>query len=517
MTNAAVPRQAALDEVRLRGVTKNFNGVFANSGIDLTLRRGEVHAVLGENGAGKTTLMNILSGLYHPDAGEIEVWGEKLRLGAPGEAARRGVGMVHQHFQLVDAFSVLDNILLAGPEGSPLLRRAGAARKLADVARAHGLHVEPAAHVWQLAVGERQKVEILKLLYHGAELLLLDEPTSVLTPAEAEDLYRALRAMADAGKAIVFITHRLNEVMSAADRITVLRHGRVVASRKRAEVTLRELSALMVGTEIEQYDEASLPRSISSEVVLQLEKASANGDRTTNALDAITLELRQGEILGVAGVAGNGQRELAEAMAGLRPLRRGRMTLGGRDITRASAHARMKAGLRFVPEDRTGMGLVPQLDIADNLMLRDYREQPLSRGIWLNRSEARDRAAAVIRDFGIHAGGSDAPVWALSGGNQQKVLLGRELLAHPLVLIVAQPTRGLDIAATRGVHDRLSALRATGAAILLISEDLDEVLQMADRVAVMYRGRIPRIWTREEADRHAIGNVMGGHLLEETG
>jgi simple sugar transport system ATP-binding protein len=503
---------SAGEGVLLSSISKRFGETVANDRVDLTLRRGEIHALLGENGAGKSTLMNILSGVYMPDSGEIFIDGEKTRFRSPWDAVRRGIGMVHQHFQLVNAFSVLDNILLGATDSSLRLHRREAAQRVEAVGRQHGLHIDPQALIWQLTVGQRQKVEILKLLYRGADFLLLDEPTSMLTPGEAADLYVALRRLADAGKYVVFITHKLREVAATADRVTVLRRGRVVASLGRSEASIQELGALMVG--------AAMPaqRPISAgnfgNVVLKVQGGQAMADRGASGLKGVTLKLRAGEILGVAGVAGNGQVELAECVAGIRPLQQGQIWLNGHDVTKANALSRLRAGLRFVPEDRLGMGLVPQLDMTDNMLLRDYRERPLAKGMWVSRRVARERAENLIRDYDVRTPGTATAVRSLSGGNQQKILIGREVLAEPVVFIVAQPTRGLDIAAARAVHDRLLDLRETGAGIILISEDLDEILQLSDRVMVLYDGAIRGTWQRQDANRGDIGAVMGGHLLD---
>jgi simple sugar transport system ATP-binding protein len=503
---------SAGEGVLLSSISKRFGETVANDRVDLTLRRGEIHALLGENGAGKSTLMNILSGVYMPDSGEIIIDGEQTKFRSPWDAVRRGIGMVHQHFQLVNAFSVLDNILLGATDSSLRLHRREAAQRVEAVGREHGLHIDPHALIWQLTVGQRQKVEILKLLYRGADLLLLDEPTSVLTPSEAADLYLALRRLADAGKYVVFITHKLREVAATADRVTVLRRGRVVASLGKSEASIPELGALMVG--------AAMPaqRPISAgnfgDVVLKVQAAQALADRGASGLKGVTIEVRAGEILGIAGVAGNGQVELAECVAGIRPVKHGQIWLKGKDVTRDNALSRLRAGLRFVPEDRLGMGLVPQLDMTDNMLLRDYRERPLAKGMWVSRRVARERAENLVRDYDVRTPGTGTAVRSLSGGNQQKILIGREVLAQPVVFIVAQPTRGLDIAAARAVHDRLLDLREAGAGIILISEDLDEVLQLSDRVTVLYDGTIRGTWPRQNAERGDIGTVMGGHLLD---
>ncbi len=500
------------NEILLSSITKHFGPVIANDSIDLTLRRGEIHAVLGENGAGKSTLMNILSGVYSPDSGDIIINGEKVKFRSPWDAVCRGIGMVHQHFQLVEVFSVLDNILLGTTETSLRLNRSEAAARIEAVANEHRLHINPDALIWQLTVGQRQKVEILKLLYRGADLLLLDEPTSTLTPTEADELYLALRRLADTGKYVVFITHKLREVVATADQVTVLRRGRVVASMKKSDTTIAELGTMMVGSAIPP--QRPIVARESDEIVLEVENANAFAEFEFSGLKGVTLQVRRGEILGIAGVAGNGQVELAEAIAGIRTLQQGGIRLNGVDITKSNALARMRAGLRFVPEDRLGMGLIPELNIIENVMLRDYREDSLSIGSWLNRRQARSRADALVQKYDVHTPSVDTPVRFLSGGNQQKILIGRELLPRPTALVVAQPTRGLDIAATRAVHDQLLDLRGSGAGIILISEDLDEILQLCDRVAVLYGGSVRGTWTRSEADRGVIGAAMGGHLMD---
>ncbi len=498
--------------IRLSSITKRFGAPAANDGVDLVLKRGEIHALLGENGAGKSTLMNVLSGVYAPDEGSIFIEGERVAFRSPWDAVRRGIGMVHQHFQLVEAFSVVDNVLLGATDTGMRLDRRGAARKIEAVGRQHGLLADPHALIWQLTVGERQKVEILKLLYRGADLLLLDEPTSMLTPAEADDLYKALRGLADAGKYVVFITHKLREVAAAADQVTVMRYGRVVASLSRGEAARSDLGALMVGAAMPERPPVGVQST--GEIALKIEDAWTPGLYRASNLKGVNIELRHGEILGIAGVAGNGQVELAECIAGIRPLRRGRIVLDGRDVSRIGALGRMRAGLRFVPEDRLGIGLVPQLDITENVMLRDYREPPLARGLLLDRRAGRERALRLMREYDVRAPGIDTPVRALSGGNQQKILIGRELGAGPSALVVAQPARGLDVAATRAVHDRLFAMRSAGAGVMVISEDLDEVLHLSDRVAVLFDGHIRQTWERQNVDRSAIGAVMGGHLLD---
>lgn len=501
--------------VEMAGITKYFAGIPADDGVDLVLRCGEIHAVLGENGAGKTTLMNILSGLYRPDAGTITVRGRRVGLHSPRDALSLGIGMVHQHFELVDILTVSENVVLGHRSSGFVITERRIAGLVARVSKDYGLAVDPCAYIWQLSVGEQQRVEILRLLYRGAQLMILDEPTAVLTPGEADDLYRSLRRMADSGKAIVFITHKLDEVMAVADQITVLRGGRVVGSKPRKETTVTELTRMMIGRDLKS--DRSVTRVFTSEPpVLSLAGVSARSDRGLQALQDVDLDLFAGQILGIAGVAGNGQRELAEVMAGMRPPVAGRLRLGATDLTGASPLDMMNAGVRFVPEERLGVGLVPQCDLVDNAVLRDFRKSPYKRGLWIDRKASLTQTESIIERFEIKAPNPWVRVRDLSGGNLQKLLVGRELVARPKVLVAAQPTRGLDIGATDAVRKHLLQLRDEGTAIFLISEDLDEVLMMSDRVGVMFSGRIVAILPSDEASRERVGALMAGRV-EGTG
>ncbi len=494
----------------LRGITKCFGSSVVNDSIDVAFVRGEVHAVLGENGAGKTTLTNILSGFYQPDGGEIILWGERVAFRSPKDALSRGIGMVHQEFQLIDAFTVTDNILLAQPSMGLRLPREDTARALRELGQRNGLAVDPDRHIWQLSVGERQRVEILKLLYRGAEVLILDEPTAVLTPQEAEALYLALRRLADAGKTIIFITHRLKEVMSAADRVTILRRGRLVATVERSATSIEQLAALMIGEERPPRTVSAQPAERLGRPVLRLDRVCAESPHGHGGIRDLDLTVRSGEILGIAGVAGNGQTLLAELITGLVKPLSGRIEVGGQDTTTSNALETMYAGVRYVPEDRLRVGLVPELGLADNLILRDYRRAPYGNGLWIDRAEARRRLSQLVTELNIRTPGLDVSAGKLSGGNAQKLLLGRELRAEPRLLVVAQPTRGLDLDACITIRRWLLDLRNSGVGIVLISEDLDEIFEISDTISVIYHGEITEPQTTRSADWGSIGLLMGG-------
>jgi ABC-type uncharacterized transport system ATPase subunit len=496
----------------MQGITKRFPGVLANDGITFEAAAGEVHALLGENGAGKTTLSNILTGLYRPDEGSIEVYGEPVTFHTPRDALDAGICMVHQHFRLVEPFTVAENVVLGDHRGEGrrlLVNSREIERRVAELSTRYGLAVHPRARIWQLSVGEHQRVEILKALYRRARILIMDEPTAVLTPQEAEALFVTLRAMADAGQTVIFISHKLHEVKAIADRVTVLRGGRTIATVDAAGATTRSLSALMVGREVEitrrEGREPARP-----EVVLSLDNVRTAGDRGGEALKGITLAVRSGEIVGIAGVAGNGQRELAETIAGIRSRSAGAIRLGDRDLPSGDARAAIEAGVAYVPEDRLGTGLAPSLSVAHNVSLKGYREPPLSRGPLLVVKRMAELARSVIRTYEVQAPGPGAPVRNLSGGNIQKLVLGREFQGDPRVLIAAQPTRGLDVGAIETVHAYLDGAAGNGVAVLLVSEDLDEILALADRVVVMYGGEIAGEFDAQTASVEEIGYLMGG-------
>jgi simple sugar transport system ATP-binding protein len=497
----------------MRGITKRFPGVVANDGVDFEAAAGEVHALLGENGAGKSTLSNILTGLYRPDEGQIFLHGEPVAFHAPRDALDAGVCMVHQHFRLVEPFTVAENVVLGDHRDagrSLLLRTRRIERRVTDLSTRFGLPADPRARIWQLSLGEQQRVEILKALYREARVLILDEPTAVLTPQEADILFDTLREMAADGRTVIFISHKLNEVKTVADRVTVLRNGRTVATVGAAEATPRSLASLMVGREIVAEHRGREER-VPGEVVLQLANVSVEGDRGGLALRGVSLGVREGEIVAIAGVAGNGQRELAETVAGIRAQTEGTVAVGGRRL-RGDPRAALAAGVAYVPEDRLGTGVAPSLSIASNLVLRSYREPPASRGPLLSLGGIRNRAVELIQRYSIAAPGPAAPARQLSGGNLQKVVLAREFSGRPRVLVAASPTRGLDVGAIETVHAYLRRAAGEGVGVLLISEDLDEILALADRIAVMYEGAIVAETPRAEASVEEIGLQMaGGH------
>jgi general nucleoside transport system ATP-binding protein len=496
--------------VRLRGITKRFPGVVANDGVDFEAAEGEVHALLGENGAGKTTLTKILTGLYRPDEGEIELYGRSVQFDSPRDALDAGVSMVHQHFRLVEAFTVAENVVLGDHRGEARrfrLRPRAIERRVAELGEEYGLAVDPRAKIWQLSLGEQQRVEILKALYRESRVLILDEPTAVLTPQEAESLFETVRAMASEGRTIIFISHKLHEVKAVADRVTVLRAGRSIETVLAADSTPQSLTALMVGRELGGATAAeSKPRD---EVVLEVDDLWAEGDRGEEAVKGVSLRVRAGEMLAIAGVAGNGQRELAETITGMRPALRGGLRLGGAKLTGGDPRKAIRAGIAHVPEDRLGTGVAPSLTVASNVVLKSYRGRAHSRGPFLRRGSIRRKADELIRIYDVR-GSATTVARQLSGGNLQKVVLGREFSGDPKVLVAASPTRGLDVAAIETVHGHLRDAAGAGMAILLISEDLDEILALADRIVVMYEGAIVGEVDPKAATVNEIGLLMAG-------
>jgi simple sugar transport system ATP-binding protein len=481
--------------------------------VEFEAAAGEVHALLGENGAGKSTLSNILTGLYRPDEGEILLHGRHVHFAAPRDALEAGICMVHQHFRLVEPFSVAENIVLGDHRGegrSFRLRHRAIERRVAELSERHRLTVDPRARIWQLSLGEQQRVEILKALYREARILILDEPTAVLTPQEAGALFETLRGMAAEGRTVIFISHKLHEVKAVSDRVTVLRGGRSIATVDTADATPRSLASLMVGREL--VSEREPGGHAPGEVVLRVDKVWTAGERGDAAVRGVSLDVHAGEILAVAGVAGNGQRELAETIAGVRAPSEGSVAVGGRTLRRGDPRAAIGAGVAYVPEDRLGTGVAPSLAVASNLVLKSYREPPLSRGPLLNLRRIRDRAVELIRRHRIAPPTPSAPARLLSGGNLQKVVLAREFSGQPKLLVAASPTRGLDVGAIETVHAYLRDAAAAGVAVLLLSEDLDEILELADRIVVMYEGTIAGETNRSGASVEEIGLQMaGGH------
>ncbi|MGI6553572.1 MAG: ABC transporter ATP-binding protein [Bacillota bacterium] len=492
--------------VEMRKITKHFPGVVANDGINFSANACEIHALLGENGAGKSTLMNILTGLHRPDEGEIIIKGKKVAFRSPKDAIKAGIGMVHQHFRLVEPFTVAENVILGQPS-STVLRMEKVEKEIEEISRRFALWVEPKARIWQLSVGEQQRVEIIKMLYRGSHILILDEPTAVLTPQEVRDLFATLRRMADQGCGVIFITHKLHEVMAFADRITVLREGKSVATLDKKATSREELARLMVGRDFSR--ERMERRKIAGPAVLKIKGLKANNDKGRLALDDFYLEVRAGEILGIAGVAGNGQRELAEVITGLRPALAGHVYLEGKEITNLSPKEIIDRGVSHVPEDRLGMGLIPNLGSVENISLKSYR-WPENGKYLLNLHSLQSRAAKLIEEFNVKTSSLTAPVKMMSGGNLQKLLLAREISAKPKLIVAVYPVRGLDVGATETVHELLMTQREQGTAILMISEDLEEIFKVADRVAVLFEGKLMGILPVEEAELEEIGLMMAG-------
>jgi general nucleoside transport system ATP-binding protein len=505
--------------IEMRGISKRFAGVVANDNVDFAAHVGEVHALVGENGAGKSTLMSILAGMYRPDVGSVLINGEPVDFHAPRDAIDRGIGMVYQHFMLVEPFTVAENAILGRRDQGTVLDTSEVEIALKKLSKQYGLGVDPKARIWQLSVGEQQRVEILRLLYRGARILVLDEPTAVLTPQESENLILTLRDMAGDGFCVIFISHKLDEVLAVADRVTVLRRGKVVATVDAKVTTKHTLARLMVGRElaslVEQPTEEPKVAVEPGEVVLETTGLRALNDKGLAALDGIALTVRAGEILGVAGVAGNGQKELAEVITGLRPSTGGEVKIDGRDLTNQSPDRIAQARVAHVPEDRIHTGLIGGMDLSSNAILRDYRQPPIARGSFLKPRAIANFTERLIRDYDVIAGSRKSRVSTLSGGNQQKLLLGRELSGEPKLLVAFHPTRGVDVGATETIHRLLREQQARGAAILLISEDLDELLALATRIAVLYDGRITGSVDAAGADREELGLLMAG-LTEEA-
>jgi general nucleoside transport system ATP-binding protein len=500
--------------LELRGITKRFPGIVANDDVDLDLQRREVHALLGENGAGKSTLMNVLYGLYSPDEGEILIKGEPVRMRSPKDAIDHGIGMVHQHFMLIPVMTVAENIVLATePVRAGVVLDYGAARKrVEELARTFGFRIDPDARVEEITVGQQQRVEILKALYRGADILILDEPTAVLTPQEAEELFEILRSLVREGMSVIFISHKLGEVLEIADRITVLRRGKVVDTVPRAGATEEGLARMMVGREVLlRVDKAPAEPTDSA---LQVQDLHVFDDRKLEAVRGLSFEVRGGEIVGIAGVDGNGQTELIDAITGLRRPYAGSIMVAGGDLTRAGAKEVIDSGLGHIPEDRQRRGLVLEFTLAENLALEDYRRPPDSRFGWLFPRRLMARARKLLREFDVRGGGPMALASTLSGGNQQKVVIAREVARDPRVLLAAQPTRGLDVGAIEYVHRRLVEQRDAGKAVLLVSLELEEILGLADRILVMYEGRIVAEYGPDVSEDELGIAMTGGRRAE---
>ncbi len=491
-------------------MTKRFPGVVANDHVSFQAAAGEVHALLGENGAGKTTLCNLLMGLYRPDEGKLFIGGRAVRFHSPKDAQDVGIFMVHQHLRLVESMTVAENVVLGWSKPRKLRFAPRAVEKaVAEAADRFQMPVDPRARIWQLSLGERQRVEILKALYRGARILILDEPTTVLTPQETDQLFSSVRDMAAAGRTVIFISHKLPEVLAVADRVTILRQGRSIATVPTAGTDADQLAGLMVGREVSLEATAKLTEE-PGPVVLELQRVSARGDLGTEALKDVTLQVSSGEILGIAGVAGNGQRELAEVITGLRATTAGKISIAGTQLPAGDSRAAIDLGVAYVPEDRMGTGISPNLSIAENLMLKSYRGKTMRAGLLLSSRKANASAKEMIARFDVRAPGPRTLVRQLSGGNIQKVLLARELSSDPRLLVAASPTRGLDVGATQYVRRVLAETAQHGVAVVMVSEDLDEILELSDRIAVFYNGRIVGIIPAAGANRQQIGLMMAG-------
>ncbi|NDJ25940.1 ATP-binding cassette domain-containing protein [Nostoc sp. B(2019)] len=485
-----------MNYLRLNNITKRFGSFIANDNINLSVASGTIHAILGENGAGKSTLMNIISGLYQPDAGEIYLQEQPIKITSPNEAIKLGIGMIYQHFMLVPKLTVTENIIL-GTEKNWRLNLRYKQQEIAALSQAYGLETDPTAKVENLSVGAQQRVEILKVLYRRAKLLILDEPTAVLTPPEVESLIAILRQLAAAGNTIIFISHKLEEVMNLCDSVTVLRQGKVVATTSTEAATFEQLATLMVGREVAL--QLNKTPTLPGEIILSVQNLQVADERNIPAVNNVSFELRAGEILGIAGVDGNGQRELADAIASLRTIKQGKIEFTPKH-----------SSLGYIPEDRQTMGLVLQFSIAQNLILKVFKYLPFCRRFLLQQEAIANRAQAAMQEFDIRANGIDIKVSQLSGGNQQKVVLARELAQAPALIIAMQPTRGLDVGATVAVQSRILTERDRGAGILYISTELEEVMTMSDRIAVIYRGEFVAILDAATAKVEEIGFLMGG-------
>ncbi len=498
--------------VGMQSVTKRFPGVLANDRVNFNLRKGEVHALLGENGAGKSTLMNVLAGLYKAEAGKIFVHGKQVNFASPREAIEAGIGMVHQHFMLVPSQTVTENILLGLDEPRFRMRLSEYDEQIKEIAARYGLHVDPEAKIWQLSVGEQQRVEILKMLYRGADVLIMDEPTAVLAPAEINELFQTLRKMTDQGKSIVFISHKLHEIMEIADRVTVLQKGVVTSSGLEIkDVSRADLARLMVGREVIFRVEKKAVET--GDTVLEVQDLEASNDKGIQALNGVSLNIKEGEIVGLAGVAGNGQNELAEALAGLREVTGGTVIVNDRDVTNKPVKLGIRHGISLIPADRTAVGTAPNLSVTDNVIMKNYDQSPISKGWRILSSAANSYATDLKEAYSIMVPTIDTSVRLLSGGNLQKVILAREISSEPKFMIAVQPTRGLDVGAIEGVQKLLLAQRENGAAILLISEELEELLTLSDRIYVIYEGEI--MGEVDDGDIDKIGQMMTGTTLQE--
>ncbi len=513
--NATKNPQKVFDSLEMKGISKQFPGVLANDKVDFDVRSGEVHALLGENGAGKSTLMKVLYGMYRPDEGQIFLNGEEINISSPTAAINHGIGMIHQHFMLVPTLTVAENVALGLPSSKGLLTDLDVvSKRIIQLANTYQLKIDPNAYIWQLSVGQQQRVEIIKALYRGASLLLLDEPTAVLTPQEVDELFVIMRQMTDDGYGLVFISHKLHEVVEISDRITVLRDGKLVGTQPSCNVTAQTLANWMVGREITFITGSEEVER--GEVRMELQKACCTSDRGMEGLCDVDLTIHSGEIVGLAGVSGNGQLELAEAITGMRPLISGKVLLEGEDVSGFTPGKITEKGLAYVPEERMKDGMIRNFNISENLILREHHKWPFSQKGFLRMNFIAEHSEKLIKQYRIKTPSRLTMAKNLSGGNIQKVLLAREFSREPRAIVAAQPTRGLDIGASEYVHEQLLDQRKKGTAILLISEDLDEIMALADRIAVIYEGKIMDILPRKNATREDLGLLMAGVHPGET-
>lgn len=496
--------------LELRGITKRFPGVLANDHINLALEKGEIHALLGENGAGKTTLMNILYGLYNQDEGEIFVKGKKVDIHNPSDAIYAGVGMVHQHFMLIPVFTVTDNVMLGDEYVKPggILDRQKAAQKIREISDTYKLNIDPDSYVRDLPVGIQQRVEIIKLLFREANILIMDEPTAVLTPQEVDELFKIMRTLIDQGKSIIFITHKLKEVVECSDRITVIRGGKVIGTTTPKKASMNELAAMMVGREVDL--KVHKKKAKPGDIVLQVTNLSVTSSSGQTAVDNISFEVRSGEILGVAGVQGNGQTELVKALTGLMPVVEGEILIDNKNVTHASPRKITEIGTAHIPEDRQKDGLVLSSPITENLVLSTYYQKPFAKGMVLQDQQILENSIKLVKNFDVRTPTATNLVSTLSGGNQQKVIVAREFSRPIKLLIASQPTRGLDVGSIEYIHSRVVDKRDEGCAVLLVSTELDEVMQLSDRIAVMYRGKILDILDADNVSKELLGLLMAG-------
>ena len=516
--SAGGPGLASGDEppaISVAGIVKRFPGVVANDGIDFSVAPGTIHAIVGENGAGKSTLMKILYGMQRPDEGTMHVDGEEVQFRSPRGAIERGIGMVHQHFMLADNFTVAENVILGDePTTGPSISFRAARKKIVELAEAYGLDIDPDALVEDLGVGERQRVEILKVLFRGARILILDEPTAVLVPQEVTELFASLRELVDQGNTVLFINHKLDEVLDVADDITVIRAGKTVATVKPDDVSASDLATLMVGSELPSPEIGE--STVTDHVVLDIDRAVVASDNGRRLVDEVTLQVRAGEVVGIAGVEGNGQTELVGAITGVTPLSSGRILLEGTDMTSLSTRDRREQGMAYISEDRTREGLLLQAPLWENAALGYQTVPPFANGIWFDRDGARARTTEIVRDFDVRTPGIDVSALALSGGNQQKLIFGREMTSNPRLLVASQPTRGIDVGAQAAIWDQIREARAQGLAVLLFSADLEELIGLSDTLRVMFRGQLVAELDPATVTPTVLGSYMTGAELDDN-